>query len=333
MKPKILTYASLLVADAAIVLLILTATENLTLPVWLVPAMAILAYFLSVGAVMRVTTTLEFFASYFAGALLAVLSWDLLSMPPLLMVVTLVATWFALQRIVFFEYFTHSRWIYLEAIVAALNLGLYLWVNTQYDLGWLGWAVPLPPMIYHTAMARQYILEGRKLNYNASKGYRVKLGEKAPGFSLVDHENNTLSLSDFEGQSHVLLIFVRGDWCPHCHMMLRTYQKGVERFKEKDVVILAIGPDPAGVNREMVLKLGLSYRLLSDSFFDAAVLYGIHIEDFDNKAATVYDRPGLALPASFLIDKKGVLRYMSRPDRVGEFLDPNTIFPVLAKLD
>ena len=41
---------------------------------------------------------------------------------------------------------------------------------------------------------------------------------------------------------------------------------------------------------------------------------------------------GIPLPASFLVDKNGIVRYTSRPDRVGEFLDPSKIFPVLEKL-
>jgi hypothetical protein len=41
---------------------------------------------------------------------------------------------------------------------------------------------------------------------------------------------------------------------------------------------------------------------------------------------------GIPLPASFLLDKDGVVRYVSRPDRIGEFLDPTLIFGVLDQL-
>ncbi len=37
---------------------------------------------------------------------------------------------------------------------------------------------------------------------------------------------------------------------------------------------------------------------------------------------------GIPLPASFLVDVDGIIRYVSRPDRVGEFLDPSLIFGV-----
>ena len=42
--------------------------------------------------------------------------------------------------------------------------------------------------------------------------------------------------------------------------------------------------------------------------------------------------PGIPLPASFLVDKKGIIRYTSRADRAGEFLRPDIIFDVLAKI-
>jgi predicted small lipoprotein YifL len=41
---------------------------------------------------------------------------------------------------------------------------------------------------------------------------------------------------------------------------------------------------------------------------------------------------GIPLPASFLVDKDGLVRYVSRPDRVGEFLDPELIFKVLNEI-
>jgi peroxiredoxin len=60
------------------------------------------------------------------------------------------------------------------------------------------------------------------------------------------------------------------------------------------------------------------------------------------KYGVIYDNPvmemsinyaeGIPLPASFLVDIDGVVRYVSRPDRVGEFLDPSLIFSVLDQL-
>ena len=165
----------------------------------------------------------------------------------------------------------------------------------------------------------------------ARGGYRVKIGSPASDFELPDQNGQLVKLSDFKDKRHLLLVFVRGDWCPGCHMMLRTYEKNNLLFQKKNVYVMAIGPDPIGVNREMVEKLGLDFKVLSDENQRTAMNYGVQMKEYNNSFAQSYE-PGIPLPASFLIDKNGIVRYVSRPDKVGEFLNPSLIFPIVEQL-
>ena len=45
------------------------------------------------------------------------------------------------------------------------------------------------------------------------------------------------------------------------------------------------------------------------------------------------DKKEIPLPASFLIDKTGIIRYYSHPAKIGEVIKLNDIFPVLETLD
>ena len=128
----------------------------------------------------------------------------------------------------------------------------------------------------------------------------------------------------------MLLLFVRGDWCPSCHIMLRTYQKNREKFQEKNVFVLAIGPDPVDVNKQMVTSLGLEFKILADIKQEVVKLFGVQMQDSN---FMVKYEAGVPMPASFLVDKSGVVRYTSRADRAGDFLNPNKIFDVLATLN
>ena len=159
----------------------------------------------------------------------------------------------------------------------------------------------------------------------------MQLGQEAINFNLPDQDGNPVSLADFKNQRHVLLIFVRGDWCPGCHMMLRTYEKNNEKFRARNIFAMAIGPDPVGVNRGMVEKLGLDFKVLSDEGQKTAMLYGVQLSHYENNFSENYEE-GIPLPASFLVDKQGVVRYVSRPDKVGEFLNPSLIFPIIESL-
>lgn len=41
---------------------------------------------------------------------------------------------------------------------------------------------------------------------------RVKVGDKAPDFTLENIDGRRISLSDFRGKKNVVLVFYRGQW-------------------------------------------------------------------------------------------------------------------------
>ena len=41
---------------------------------------------------------------------------------------------------------------------------------------------------------------------------RVKVGERAPGFTLENMDQQKISLDDFFGKKNVVLVFYRGHW-------------------------------------------------------------------------------------------------------------------------
>jgi peroxiredoxin len=233
-------------------------------------------------------------------------------------------------RLEFFKIFLVGRYYWVEAIALATTYGIYIYAGLQHPADWRGWALPALPMLLMTYIATSIFLGGAKMKQNEQKKYRVALGEKAPNFTLPDHKGMPVGLSSFENKNHVLLIFVRGDWCPTCHMMIRTYEKNRDKFMEKEVVAVGIGPDTTEVNQEMMKRLGWKNIFLSDSTQEVTKKYGIAF--MENNPETKYAE-GVPLPASFLIDKKGVIRYISRPDKIGEFLNPSLIFPIVENLN
>lgn len=83
----------------------------------------------------------------------------------------------------------------------------------------------------------------------------------------------------------------------------------------------------------MVEKLGIGYQLLSDDLQKVSSQYGVVYNNPIIETAQANYEEGIPLPASFLLDKKGIVRFVSRPERVGEFLSPNLIAEVLDDLE
>lgn len=236
------------------------------------------------------------------------------------------------MRIAFFTTFSYTGYSWFEPLMTTLGIASLVSAHLLYQQHWSAWLIPLPIVIFDSVFSWGTIHDKNQLLKSARGGYRVQTGNLAAEFELSDQDGNNIKLSDFKNKRHVLLIFVRGDWCPGCHMMLRTYKKNNEKFQSKNVLVMAIGPDPVGVNREMVEKLGLDFKVLSDEGQRTAMIYGVQLKEYDNTFAEKYEE-GIPLPASFLIDKNGIVRYVSRPDKVGEFLNPSLIFPIVDQLD
>jgi peroxiredoxin len=237
-----------------------------------------------------------------------------------------------LFRLEFFKAVRTYSNSWIEAIGLAGMYAAYFYANLQHPAQWPGWVLPVFPMAFMTYIGGGIVLGKRKFDEliakEEAKGQNV-LGALAPQFTLTDIEGKQVSLSDFTDKNHVLLIFVRGDWCPTCHIMIRQYEKNSHLFAENNIIPIGISPDNSEVNKAMMERFGWKNMLLSDPKQEVASKYGILF--IDNNAETTYEQ-GVALPASFLIDKTGVVRYMSRSDNAGEFLSPDLIFPVIESL-
>ncbi|HVA99457.1 MAG TPA: redoxin domain-containing protein, partial [Bacteroidia bacterium] len=293
---------------------------------------SVIAFFFAMKEVSKYTSNYQFFTVFAAAFLTGIALEYPFATFPFLTIVLLFTAACCTTRIVFFSVFSYTQYSWLEPILlfCALiffSIGIF---NNHYPI--FNILVPIPNIAFSGMITFGILKDKKQLMKNVSAKRRVEIGKVPPDFELPDQENKIVKLSDFKEERHLLLIFVRGDWCPGCHMMLRTYEKSREKFQDKNIFVMAIGPDPVGVNKEMVIKLGLDFKVLADEKQKTAMAYGVQLKEYDHAFAETY-KEGIPLPASFLIDKTGIVRYVSRPDKVGEFLNPSLIFPIIEQLN
>jgi len=293
---------------------------------------AFFAWFININGVMKATGTKEILAAVLTPTLLGIC---LLPVPISIALPVYAASGFFLGltgaiRMLVFSKIGYLKALFIEPAMTLIGGGLYFYANLYYPMGWMGWTfmgIVFAFSIFLTLMA---IAGAKKLTgLTKENKFKVGIGHPAPDFKLMDHTGEETVLSNFKEKSNVLLIFVRGDWCPSCHIMLRTYQRNKEKFAEKNVTIMAIGPDPVGINRQMVEEMGVQYKILSDADLACSRTYGIALEPH-GKPPKDTTTP---LPASFLISSDGILRYTSRADDPGQILNPSDIFPILSNLN
>jgi peroxiredoxin len=250
---------------------------------------------------------------------------------PMLTLAMLLAGTAIVARQAFMQQFTYVNLLWLDSGMSLAAAGLYALAMSGQPFAWDLWLAPLLPIVGALGLTFSYVQDGFRIRQNTRYGYKVQVGQEALDFELPDQDGRPVRLSSYRGQHPVLLIFVRGDWCPGCHMMLRTYERNRQRFAEKGVHVMAIGPDNIEVNRSMVARIGAGYRMLSDNDQVVSGQYGVLYANPLLEMGVDFEQ-GIPLPASFLIGLDGMVRYVSRPDRVGEFLDPELIFNALQDL-
>lgn len=91
----------------------------------------------------------------------------------------------------------------------------------------------------------------------------LKVGDKAPIFSLLDTNENEVSINDFEGK-WVVLYFYPKDNTFGCTVEAIDFTARIKEFANLSTVVLGISPDSCKSHRKFTQKHDLKVNLLSD---------------------------------------------------------------------
>lgn len=122
---------------------------------------------------------------------------------------------------------------------------------------------------------------------------RPEEGYLAPDFALPSLDGQTVRLSEFRGKKAILLNFW-ATWCSPCRLEMPTMEKAYQEYKSRGLEILAVSLDTASksVVKNFMQELKLNFPALLDP--DMAVL-------------RLYRQ--FSIPATFLVDKQGIVRH------------------------
>lgn len=91
----------------------------------------------------------------------------------------------------------------------------------------------------------------------------LKVGEKAPEFSLEEGDGSVVSLSDFRGKSVVLYFYPR-DNTPGCTIEAIDFSAFKKDFDAAGAVVLGVSKDSCASHKKFIEGRSLTIRLLSD---------------------------------------------------------------------
>lgn len=169
----------------------------------------------------------------------------------------------------------------------------------------------------------------------------LKVGDKAPEFTLSDPDGNPVSSVDLLAKGPLIISFYRGVWCPYCNMELQALEAALPTFHDLGARLVAISPQNNVNSRKSVRQNNLTFPILSDTLSDVANAFGLRfaLPDYlvDLYKSFGNDLPGfnndtawvLPMPARFVVGQDGVIIYAQVNPDYTQRPDPSELLPVL----
>ena len=127
----------------------------------------------------------------------------------------------------------------------------------------------------------------------------VKVGDRAPSFSLPDRDGNPVNLDDFLGEKPIVLFFYPKDDTPGCIAESCAFRDSHAIFQEMGAEVIGISADTPASHRRFTTKYQLPFTLLSDTDNQVRDLYGV--------PSTLFVIPGRV---TYVIDLQGIVRHI-----------------------
>lgn len=134
----------------------------------------------------------------------------------------------------------------------------------------------------------------------------LKVGDKAPAFSLKATDGSTVKLSDFKGRKLVLYFYPR-DMTPGCTKEACGFRDDHSTLKRRGVDVVGVSGDSQASHQKFTDAYSLPFPLLSDPDHSMMEKYGAWGEK------TMYGKKVTGvIRSTFIIDETGKIAHIFR---------------------
>jgi peroxiredoxin len=150
---------------------------------------------------------------------------------------------------------------------------------------------------------------------NQAKG--LKVGDAILDFSAIDVFGKTHTLSSLTRKGKVVIIFIRGQWCPFCNKHLKELQEQFHQIYKKDASVVVVTPEKSEFIKKTIKKTGAKFTILYDENYKIADVFDVlfrpgrmmrfiynTILGAKLKESHSDDSEQLPIPATFIISKE-----------------------------
>ena len=151
-----------------------------------------------------------------------------------------------------------------------------------------------------------------------SQDITLKEGDEAPDFKLQADNGNWVKLSDYRGNSNVVLYFYPKDKTSGCTKEACNFRDNISKITDQNAVVLGVSVDDIDSHKSFKDEQKLNFILLADTNKEVSKTY------------SGLSSSGMSKRVTFVIDKNGIIKKIFPSVDVNEHY--KEIIDALAKL-
>jgi len=132
----------------------------------------------------------------------------------------------------------------------------------------------------------------------------LKIGSRAPAFSLPNEKGEVVKLSELKGKKIVLFFYPKDDTAG-CTKEACSFRDGLQLIRKKGAVVLGVSADSVASHQKFSKKFDLNFPLLSDESKAMIQAYGVW------KEKSMYGRKYMGIErTTVLITENGTISHV-----------------------
>ncbi len=129
----------------------------------------------------------------------------------------------------------------------------------------------------------------------------VDVNQLAPSFTAMNHDNQHISLIDYQGKNVVLYFYPKDD-TPGCTIEANDFTRLASEFSDHNTVVIGVSKDDCNSHRAFIEKYTLNVQLLADTEGEICEKYGVW-QEVEKEGVKKWK----IVRSTFVIDKTGIL--------------------------
>ena len=158
----------------------------------------------------------------------------------------------------------------------------------------------------------------------------LQRGQPLPEFEAVDEQGNNLNSRQLGG-SAVVMIFVRGSWCPFCSRQVKNLTTYYKEINDLGAKLIFVTPKPLETTRRVAEFFEVDFEFWLDESLGASKALGLLLEDGVPKDYLKEYGGETIWPTSLVIDSEGIIRFVELSKHIIDRPNPRTLVRELRK--